>query len=265
LETTGNFNLLVVPIPGQPLQFFLNTEREPTNDPIVREAMVIGINRDSIVTTIFGAYSPTSRGYLSASTPGFSDLGDLMQNNPDRADSILNAGGWLRGADGMRAKEGIPLRVTIVTPTWGSNPEVAQLVKSAWEQLGIQVELQLAAGFGNLKEIQTSNEYNAIGLNFFGSDPDLLRPSFKSDGLYNWSRINDPEIDQLLVDGVDAGYLLSERQSYYDDFSERAGNHWLLLPIRDYVNLVLSQTNVEGLRFSPQGWFPYLIDVSLSP
>jgi peptide/nickel transport system substrate-binding protein len=265
LHATGDFNLDAIPIPGQPLQFFLNTKREPTDDPVVREALLIGVNRESIVQTVFGTYSPPARGYLSASTSGFTDLGDRLQYDPQRAESMLDAAGWIRDQDGMRVKAGTPLQVTIVSPPWGSNPEVAQLLKTAWEQMGIQVELRLATGFGNLKEIQSSNQYNAIGLNFFGSDPDLLRPSFKSDGLYNWSRINDPEIDSFLMKGIEAGYALSERQTYYDGFSELAGDQWLLLPIRDYVNLVLSQNQVEGLSFSPQGWFPYLIDVRFSP
>jgi len=40
---------------------------------------------------------------------------------------------------------------------------------------------------------------------------------------------------------------------------------WLILPIREYVNLVGVNSRVDGLRFSPQGWFPYLIDLQLRP
>lgn len=265
LEGTDNFNVHAVPVPGQPLQFFLNTRQDPTTDPTVREALVIGIDRERIVETIFGSYSPTATGFLSASTPGYTDLSSMLAYDPQRAEKLLDQSGWTRGDDGIRKNQDVPMRVSLVAPTWGSNPEVAQLVKTAWEELGIQVELQIAPGFGNLKEIQDSNEYNAIGLNFFGSDPDLLRPSFASQGLYNWSQVDDETIDEFLRMGVEAGHLLTERQTYYDEFTEHAGTSWLLLPIRDYVNIVLSQNRVEDLHFSPQGWFPYLIDVDLSP
>ena len=39
----------------------------------------------------------------------------------------------------------------------------------------------------------------------------------------------------------------------------------LLLPIRDYVNLVVAHTRVQGLRFSAEGWFPILVDLRLAP
>jgi ABC-type transport system substrate-binding protein len=227
--------------------------------------MVIGIDRDAIVETVFGSFSPTANGYLSAATPGYTGLSGLFEYDRAQAEAILQSRGWILSENGTRVKAGKPMQVSIIAPPWGSNPEVAQLIKSAWEQLGIRVQLRLAAGFGNLKEIQTANEYNAISLNFFGSDPDLLRPSFSSDGLYNWSQINDPMIDRLLLEGVQEGVSLPQRQAYYDGFSEQAGSQWLILPIRDYVNLVLTTNRVEGLRFSPQGWFPYLIDVRLSP
>jgi hypothetical protein len=38
----------------------------------------------------------------------------------------------------------------------------------------------------------------------------------------------------------------------------------LLLPIRDYINLVVANARVLDLRFSAQGWFPNLIDLQLA-
>jgi len=60
-------------------------------------------------------------------------------------------------------------------------------------------------------------------------------------------------------------YLKGKDSERYAELAEQVREQWLILPIRDYVNLVGVHRRVEGLRFSPQGWFPYLIDLRLHP
>ncbi len=253
-----------VAIPGQPLQLFFNTRLFPTDDVAVRQALILGVDRQAIVETVFGTYSPVAQGPLSAATLGFAPEAAFPGYDPQAAREILRAAGWVDDdGDGVRSREGEPLALHIVVPTWGSNPEVAQLVAAAWENLGAEVTLSTAASFGILKEAQAAGEYHAIGINFFGTDPDLLRTFYTTDGLYNWSGVADPRIDSLLAE---ASRLTSDPQSRlqaYAEFARLARDQALLLPIRDYVNLVVTDPHVEGLRFSPQGWFPYLIDLRL--
>ena len=50
----------------------------------------------------------------------------------------------------------------------------------------------------------------------------------------------------------------------YSQVQHRVMDQALVIPVRDYVNLNGVQAQVEGLRFDSQGWFPWLIDVTLS-
>ncbi len=262
----SGFTVHPIPIPGQPLQLFFNTRLFPTDDVHVRRALTLGVDRQAIVETVFGPYSPVARGPLSASTLGFAPQAAFPDFDPQAAREVLRAAGWIDDdGDGVRSLNGQPLTLRIVVPTWGSNPEVAQLVAAAWENLGAEVSLSTAAGFGILKEAQAAGDYHAISINFFGTDPDLLRSFYTADGLYNWSGVSDPEIDRLLIK---ASGLTSDplaRMQAYAEFARLVRDRALLLPIRDYVNLVVTDPHVEGLRFSPQGWFPYLIDLRLTP
>ncbi len=264
LEQSG-FTVHPVPIPGQPLQLFFNTRLSPTDDVAVRQALILGVDRKGIVEMVFGSYSPVAQGPLSASTLGFAPEAAFPGYEPQRARDILRAAGWVDDdGDGVRSRNGEPLALRIVVPTWGSNTEVAQLVAASWENLGAEVTLSTAASFGILKEAQAAGDYHAIGINFFGTDPDLLRAFYASDGLYNWSGVSDARIDSLLAQ---ASRLTSDpeaRLQAYAEFARLARDQALLLPIRDYVNLVVTDPAVEGLRFSPQGWFPYLIDLRLA-
>ena len=244
-----------VPIPGQPLQFIFNTELPPTDDARVRQALVVGVDRAAIVSTVFGGYSPVASGPLAGDLFGISDATMFPEYDPLAARELLGEAGWAGGT---------LLELRLVVPDWGSNPEVGQLVAAAWEQLGATVTLQVAAGFGPLSQARGEGNYHAIGMNTFGTDPDLLRPFFGSDGFFNWSGYHDPSLDQLLEEGtLESGS--AQRSGIYSDLAELVREHWLILPIREYVNLVGVNRRVEGLRFSPQGWFPYLIDLQLRP
>ncbi|MGD8760586.1 MAG: ABC transporter substrate-binding protein, partial [Anaerolineales bacterium] len=68
LAASGDFSLYPVPIPGQPLQFFFNTQNPPTDQVEVRQALIMAVDRSSIVNTVFGEYSPVAQGPLAANT-----------------------------------------------------------------------------------------------------------------------------------------------------------------------------------------------------
>lgn len=265
LVQSGDFRLNAVPIPGQPLQYFFNTTRPPTDNLLVRRALVMATNRPQIVGTVFGEYSPVAEGPLSTTTLGFAPDLPFPAYNHQAAGALLDEAGWAdEDGDGLRTHNGQALSLLLVVPTWGSNPEVAQLLEAAWEALGAQVTLQMAAGFGPLREMQAADEYNIIGINFFGTDPDLLRPFFASDGFYNWAHLNDPMIDEWLAGAAQMSLDGPGRMDLYRRFAQRVRDQAVLLPVRDYVNLVVSSLHVQGLRFSGQGWFPYLIELRLT-
>ena len=266
LVDTGEFTLTPVAIPGQPLEYFFNTRRSPTDDLRVRQALTLAVDRDSIVRTIFGSYSPVAQGVLSAVTPGFAPEISFPSYDLDAARELLGEAGWEDAdTDGIMSRDGEALTLALVAPNWGSNPEVAQLLQAAWEELGAEVSLEVAAGFGPLREAQAAGAYNAIGLNFSGTDPDQLRAFYASDGLYNWSGIADPQIDAILTEASQLPLDPELRLERYRQLAETVRDHALVLPLRDYVDLVVSSNRVQGLRFSAQGWFPHLIELRLEP
>ncbi|GMR11274.1 MAG: ABC transporter substrate-binding protein [Anaerolineae bacterium] len=265
LAESSEFRVDPVLIPGQPLQLIFNTERAPTDDPRVRQALVLGVDRSRIVDTVFGESSPVAGGPLSASTFGFAAEPTFPSYDPVAAAELLEQVGWTHSDGGNRRRGDAELQLELVVPSWGSNPEVGQLVAAAWEQLGAEVTLTVAPGFGPLIDARTQGEYNAIGMNSFGTDPDLLRPFYVSEGFFNWSGYRDPKLDSLLASAAESFASPDQREQLYQEFAEYVLDLWLILPVRDYVNLVGSSQRVEGLRFSPQGWFPYLNDLELRP
>lgn len=266
LGVSEEFVLHAIPIPGQPTQFFFNTSREPTNDPKIREALITALDRQFIVETVFGEFSPIANGPLSQEGFAFASEESYLSHDPESASQILADQGWIPDPTSQKlTRNGDVLMLTIVAPPWGSNPAVGQLISAAWRELGIDVTLEIAPGFGPLRQEQESGEYHLIGINFFGTDPDLLRSFFSSDGFYNWSVLQDNELDSLLLEAMRVTHDKVERHAFYAEISDLIREQMLIIPIRDYVNLVVARSDLEGLRFSPQGWFPYLIDLRRAP
>ena len=144
---------------------------------------------------------------------------------------------------------------------WGFNPDMAQLLQAQWAQVGIELVAEVVP-YPALLEAGREGSRHLVGFNLFGRDPNLLWTFYHRDGGFNFSRIADPILDSLLDTAAAAAQ--PDRSAIYDEIQQRIMEHALVLPVRDYVNLNTASSNVDGLRFDAQGWFPWLIDVTLN-
>jgi peptide/nickel transport system substrate-binding protein len=264
LEQDGRFAVFPVNIPGQPLQFFFNGNLPPTDDILVRQALLVATDRESIVRTVFGSYSPVATGPLTASTWGASPVIPADSFDRGKADTLLQQAGWVdSNNDGVREKNGHALRLKVVYPSWGLTPQVADLLEMQWKEVGVAVELTQVPSFSALVEAQTGGAYHLISMNLAGTDPDLMRSFYRSGNMYNWTGIGIAPLDSLL-DGAARVGTDRERLDAYREIQTELASQFVLLPIRDYVNVNVALRRVKGLHFSAQGWFPILIDVSLN-
>jgi peptide/nickel transport system substrate-binding protein len=227
----------------------------------VRRALIEAVDRQAIVATVYGETSPVAEGPLSHNNWAFSTESPFPAFDPASAADRLQAAGWKAAASGARERNGDPLALKVVAPNWGYHPEVAQLVEAAWEAVGAEVDVAVAPGFGLLREAVDAGDYNLIGIEFFGTDPDVLRPMFAIGGLYNWMNYSDADLDEVLTRAATTAISQDERAVLYDEASRIIRDQSLILPVRDYVDLVVVNDRLTGLRFTYQGWFPLLLDL----
>ena len=262
LDQDDEFTLHAVPIPGQPAQFFLNSQLSPLDDQRVRQALLYATDRETIVRTIFGDTSPAAFGPLSAATKGYSTgVREFYPYDPEKAAALLEDAGWReRDGDVARTKDDAPLKLRMALGSWGFNPDIAQLLQAQWAQVGIVLDAEVMPYPALLDAGQTGSQH-LVGFGLFGHDPNLLWTFYHSDGGSNFSKASDPTLDNWLdeavtVDGAD-------RDALYAQIQRRIMEQALVIPIRDYVNLNVTRADVRGLRFDAQGWFPWLVDVRL--
>lgn len=262
--TADKFTLYAAPIPGQPLQFFLNTRRAPTDDWRVRQALLYATDRAAIVKAIFRDRSPVAFGPLTSATVGYDPkVKHLYPFDPDKARQLLDDAGWRVGPDGVRQKDGRRLQLDGVLMDYGFVPETAQLVQAQWAQVGVEFKTQLAP-YGTLLQAGRVGSVNVIPFVLSGSDPDILRQFFRSGESFNYARVSDPALDAAL----DKAVILTDPQAralLYADVQQRVMAQALIVPIRDYYNLNVAAKSVTGLRYDARGWFPQLSNVNMIP
>ena len=119
--------------------------RHPTlTDPAVREALALLVDRKSIQQHIFGRLATATPNYLNR-PERYRSPNNAMEFNPAKANQVLDAAGWKRGADGVRARDGRKLKYLFQTSTNAPRQKIQQVVKQACQKAGIDLELKSVA------------------------------------------------------------------------------------------------------------------------
>ena len=118
-----------------------STQHPAFRDPAVREAMGYLVDRDSIQRFIYGRGGEATPNFLN-NPPRFRSGNITREFNVERANAILDAAGWARGRDGIRAKDGVRLRFLFQTSVSAPRQRVQQIIRQACQRAGIEVELK---------------------------------------------------------------------------------------------------------------------------
>ncbi|MBL8288203.1 MAG: peptide ABC transporter substrate-binding protein, partial [Rubrivivax sp.] len=87
-------------------------------DKAVRDAMNLLIDRKGIADVIYGRGAITTANFLN-NPPRFRSANMKFEFNPAKAEQILEAAGWKKGSDGIRAKGNVKLKFVYQTSVSG--------------------------------------------------------------------------------------------------------------------------------------------------
>jgi peptide/nickel transport system substrate-binding protein len=111
------------------------------SDPAVRQALALLVDRKAIQSEIYGRQGETSANFLV--TPArFRSPNTRWEFSVDKGAAALDAAGWKRGPDGIRAKDGRRLRLVFQTSINAPRQKTQAIVKQACARAGIEVELK---------------------------------------------------------------------------------------------------------------------------
>jgi peptide/nickel transport system substrate-binding protein len=110
-------------------------------DAAVKAALALLVDRAAIQEQIYGRLGRVTANYLTAPA-AFTSTGTRWEYSVDTANRLLDAAGWARGAGGVRAKDGRPLRLVFQTSVNAPRQKTQQVIKQSCARAGIEVELK---------------------------------------------------------------------------------------------------------------------------
>jgi peptide/nickel transport system substrate-binding protein len=123
--------------------YAINTKVAPFDDVRVRQALQHGIDRDEIISTVYTKDWLAPESLFQSNVPGATDHSEDFAYDADQANRLLDQAGWVKGADGVRAKDGKPLELTLnATPYLATSKSVDELVAQQLGKLGFRVNIQ---------------------------------------------------------------------------------------------------------------------------
>jgi len=138
-------------------------------DPAVRGALALLVDRAGIQEQILGRNGQVTPNFISA-PERFRSKNTRWEFSIDKANQMLDAGGWKRGGDGVRAKDGKRLKVVFQAVTNAVAQKVQAVIKQAAAKAGMEMELKSVVA----SSFYSSNPANPDTYTHFYADLQLM-------------------------------------------------------------------------------------------
>jgi peptide/nickel transport system substrate-binding protein len=200
---------------GGGISLLLNPALKPFDNPDVRKAISLGIDRKMIVQTAMYNYIPV------ADATGLGDTmtvwkdsaavtaGTWINLDLTKANAMLDAAGLKRGSDGTRLdQDGKPMKYELIVPSgWTDWISACQIISQNMKDLGISINLTTPEENTWTDTVTKGQHQWALGwgsdgptpYNFYrGQMSSLTAQPVGQSASENWNRFVNPEADNLL-------------------------------------------------------------------
>lgn len=187
-----------------------------TSDRAVREALSIGIDRQTIIDNALNGIGKPAEGFTDNLEWG--NTASYEDNRKDEARALLEAAGWEEGKDDIYEKDGLRCEFTVYAPSGDTaRYQLAQAVAEEAEKIGIKIDVDQATW----DELDTEAFTSGVVWGWGQYDPVVLRNLFYSGaftgtGTANTVRYSNAEADRLIEAALDA----NSREASVEDWKQ---------------------------------------------
>ena len=126
-------------------QWYNHDKSHATSDPAVRQALTQSLDLaqlQKVITSDRGGPATQLAVVAPAGCTGSSVEGNVLGTDTAAAEAALDAAGYTKGADGMRAKGGKPLTLSFIydSSLGSGGSAAAELAVAAWKKIGVDVK-----------------------------------------------------------------------------------------------------------------------------
>jgi peptide/nickel transport system substrate-binding protein len=120
-----------------------NLSHPAVRDQVVRRAIELATDRVTLNRKFQHGIEVAQETQASRSAPYYDPNIPFVAFDIAKANKLLDAAGWKRGPDGIRAKNGIKLNLVAVIQTGAPNVDnEVEFFRSSWQQIGVGIEVR---------------------------------------------------------------------------------------------------------------------------
>jgi len=167
--------------------FAANQQREPFDDPRVRQALAFGIDREEVTQAAKFDAATVNQTAIPETSAWYLDYAPY-EHDPQRAQQLLQAA----GASDLTLE-------LMVTDEYPETVQAAQVMESQLAEIGVTVEIR-TLDFAAWLDAQAQGDFDVFLLGWLGNiDPDdFYYAQHHSEGAFNYQGYASPEVDELL-------------------------------------------------------------------
>jgi peptide/nickel transport system substrate-binding protein len=243
--------------PGTTLAYIAFNFSDPTlGRREVRQALAYATDRKTIIQYLLRGQARLATSVLPPNSWAYNGDVEQYDFDPARAEQLLEAAGYHRGADGMR------LHLTLKTSTDESVRLMSEAIADQWKRVGVALELR-PLEFATFYTDITRGSFQMYALRWVGAnnDPDIFEYIFGSKKMppagANRGHYVNPELDALLqaahveMDQEKRKAILAQVQKIVAE-DEPYLNLW-------YVdNICVHRDRLSGIVIPPGGDYDFL-------
>jgi peptide/nickel transport system substrate-binding protein len=202
-----------------------NHQRPPFNDPAVRRALTLAINRQEIIESLLYGEGEPAASTIPPWHP-FAPNIDPLPYDPEEAGRLLDQAGWrLPAAGGVRQDaQGRPLRFTLLASDDPLRRQVVEVLNSQLRRVGVQTDIRVVE-FQTMLAQHRGRDFDAVFTNWVldnfevSSAPFSLFHSAQADieQSPNRSSVRSPRLDQAIERGA-AAVSESDARSAWEQY-----------------------------------------------
>ncbi|MBI3150633.1 MAG: peptide ABC transporter substrate-binding protein [Chloroflexi bacterium] len=223
----------------------------------VRRALLLGVNRNIIVSHILKGQAVIANGPILPGSWAYYDEIERFDYDPDAATALLKEEGYVIPAGGgdVRAKDGQSLTFTLVHPDDTLHTQIAQAIQSDWALIGVKVDLQAVTYDSLVNDFLTPRNYQAALADLNTSrtpdpDPYLFWHQSEATGGQNYSQWDNRTASEFLETARTAADF-SERARLYRNFQVVFTKDMPSLPLYYPVYSYGVDVQVQGVQVAP--------------
>jgi peptide/nickel transport system substrate-binding protein len=187
-----------------------NLDNPALADLRVRQALLLGLDRETISRTVFDGRQPVANSFVSPLDAGFTDDVPKYPYDPARAQQLLEEAGWHAQPNGSRQNaDGKTLSFELTTTAGNRSRElVEQILQSQWQKIGVDIRIHNEPArvlFG--ETLQRQRRFDLAMYAWLSAPDNAPRSIFRSDEVptadnafsgQNLTDYKNPEMDRII-------------------------------------------------------------------